>query len=50
VAAVLPLRSLDLKYAIEIIRYHTRRNDVAYKSHRKKRLAQAKTLKLKVPL
>jgi hypothetical protein len=46
IVAVLPLRSLTLQGAIEIVRYHTRRNDIAYKSHRKKRLAMARAIKI----
>jgi hypothetical protein len=39
VAAVLPRRTLTIQQALELIRYHTRRNDVAYRSHRKRILA-----------
>ena len=46
VTAVLPHRSLSLQGVIEIVRYHTRRNDIAYKSHRKKRLAMARAIKI----
>jgi hypothetical protein len=46
VVAVLPLRSLTLQGAIEIVSYHTHRNDIAYKSHRKKRLAMAQIIKI----
>ena len=38
-AAVLPLKSLDIGEALEILRYHTIRNHRAYLSHGKKRLA-----------
>lgn len=44
VASVLPLRSLTIQGALQIIDYHIRRNDIAYKSHRKKRLKEAKDL------
>lgn len=50
VAAVLPLRSLNKKEAIEIIKYHTYRNHVAYKSHRKKRLELLENLKIEMSL
>jgi hypothetical protein len=46
VITVLPLRSLTFQGAIEMVRYHTRRNDIAYKSHRKKHLALAKAIKI----
>jgi hypothetical protein len=36
IAAVLPLRSLELRGALEIVSYHLRRNDIAYRSHEKK--------------
>jgi hypothetical protein len=45
VVTVLPLRSLTPRGAIELVSYHTRRNDIAYKSHRKKHLAMAKKIK-----
>ncbi len=46
IVAVLPHRFLSIQGVIEIVIYHTRRNDIAYKSHRKKRLAMAKALKI----
>ena len=49
-AAVLPLRTLTVSGAIRIVRYHTRRNHVAYVSHRKKAIAKAKLLKRKMTL
>lgn len=36
VAAVLPHGTLTISCAPEIVRYHTRRNGVAYWSHRKR--------------
>jgi SRSO17 transposase len=48
VAAVLPLHSLNLKGAIEIVKYHTHRNFVAHRSHRKKKLAKLRSPKTKV--
>ena len=48
--AMLPLRSLSMEGAIEIVEYHLQRNLVAYKSHRKKRVMIAKELKANVSL
>jgi len=39
-----------LKGAIEIVKYHTLRNHIAYISHRKKAVARAKALKINVSL
>ena len=50
IAAALPLRSLTLEGAIQMVRYHTLRNYVAYVSHRKKAIAKAKSLKIKMSL
>ena len=50
VAAVLPRHSLNLKGAIEIVKYHTHRNFVAHRSHRKKKLAKLRSQKTKVSL
>ena len=47
VAAALPLRTLTVKGAIEIVKYHMLRNYVAYVSHRKKAIAKAQSLKIK---
>ena len=44
IAAVLPLRSLSRTGAIEILKYHTRRNHVAYTSHRKRRIELARKM------
>jgi len=43
-ASALPLKSLTRKGAAKIVRYHLKRNLVAYTSHRKKRIAMAKRL------
>jgi hypothetical protein len=43
---MLPLKSLSLEGAMEIVEYHINRNLVAYKSHRKKRLKLAKKLNI----
>lgn len=50
IATLLPVRSIDRAYALEIVRYHIVRNFIAYKSHRKKRVALAKYLNLQVSL
>ncbi len=47
---MLPLRSLSLEAAIEIVKYHLRRNLVAYNSHRKGRLKIADRLSINVAL
>jgi len=50
IAAVLPLASLNIKQALEITRYHTKRNFIAYQCHRKKNLEKAAMLLLDVSL
>lgn len=50
IAATFHLSSLNPVEALEIVRYHTRRNHIAYLSHRKKKLAQLKFIKLNVSL
>ena len=50
IAAVLPLRSLSLEDAIKLVQYYTRRNNVAYKAHRKRRVAKANSMGLQVSL
>ena len=47
---MLPLKSLTLEGAMEIVEYHINRNLVAYKSHRKKRLKLAEQLDINVSL
>ena len=43
-------RITDRVYALEILKYHTDRNYIAQKSHRKKAIAEANLLKIKVSL
>jgi len=50
VAALLPYRSIDRFYALEIVKYHTTRNYIAQKSHRKRAIAEAVLLKVKMSL
>ena len=50
IAATFPLRSLTSEGAIEMIKYYTHRNHVAYISHRKKAVAKAKALNMKLSL
>ena len=38
-ATVLPLRELDTQLALDIMVYHQQRNQAAYLSHRKRRIA-----------
>ena len=38
-ATVLPLREFDTQLALDIMVYHQQRNQAAYLSHRKRRLA-----------
>jgi len=46
----LPLASLNIKEALEITGYHTKRNFIAYQCHRKKNLKKAAMLLLDVSL
>jgi hypothetical protein len=47
---MLPLRSLSVEAAMEIVQYYLRRNLVAYSSHRKRRLKMAAELNINVAL
>jgi len=47
---VLPLASMNIKEALAIVRYHTKRNFVAYQSHKKKNLMKAEMLSVNVSL
>ena len=47
---MLPIRSLSVEGAMEIVEYHLRGNLVAYKSHRKKRVKLAEELNINVSL
>lgn len=38
-AAVLPRRAFDTQWALDILVYHPQRNQAAYLSHRKRRIA-----------
>jgi hypothetical protein len=50
IVAVLPLASLYIKQALEITRYHTKRNFIAYQCHRKKNLKKAAMVLIDVSL
>jgi hypothetical protein len=50
VAAMLPYNSIERAYALELLKYHTDRNCIAQKSHRKRVIAEAILLKIKVSL
>lgn len=50
IAAALPLKSLTIRGAIEIIVYHIKRNDIAYRSHRKRAIDEARAFGVNVSL
>ena len=50
VQAVLPIRSMTRKGALEIVKYTLKRNHIAYKSHRKKQIVIAKKMGIQVSL
>lgn len=47
---VLSINSFTWKGAIDMIKYHLKRNDIAYESHRKRKIALAKELDAQVSL
>ncbi|WP_033397936.1 hypothetical protein, partial [Desulfobacter curvatus] len=50
VQVVLSINSFTWKGAINMIKYHLKRNDIAYESHRKRTMALAKELGVQVSL
>lgn len=44
VQVVFSIRSITRKGALDIAKYHLKRNHIAYQSHRKRRVAVAKKL------
>ncbi|WP_300465401.1 hypothetical protein [Desulfobacula sp.] len=50
IQVVLSIRSITRKGALEIVKYHFKRNQIAYQSHRKRKIAFAKELGVKVSL
>lgn len=50
VQAVLPIRSLTPRGALDIVKYQLKRNNKAHQSHRKKQIAIAQDLNIKVSL
>jgi len=50
VQVVLSIRSITRKGALDIVKYHLKRNHIAYQSHRKKQIAVAKKLGVQVSL
>jgi len=47
---MLPYQSIERLYALELVKYHTARNYIAQKSHRKKAIAEAILFESKVSL
>lgn len=50
IASALPLNTLTVQGAIEIVVYHIKRNSIAYKSHRKRAIDEAQALGINVSL
>ncbi len=50
VQVVLSTRSITRKGALDIVKYHFKRNQIAYQSHRKRKIAFAKGLGIQVSL
>ncbi|MFT5728441.1 MAG: hypothetical protein ACI8PB_002595 [Desulforhopalus sp.] len=50
IAAVLPLASLSIRVALEIVRHHRKRNFVAYQCHKKRNLKKVEVLLANVSL
>ena len=50
VQVVLSISSFTWKGTINMIKYHLKRNDIAYKSHRKRNMALAEKLNVQVSL
>jgi hypothetical protein len=50
VQVVFSISSFTWKGAINIIKYHLKRNEIAYESHRKRKMARAKELHAQVSL
>jgi len=50
VQVVLSIRSITRKGALDIVKYHLKRNHTAYQSHRKRQIAVAKKLGVQVSL
>jgi len=50
VQAVLSIRSITWEGVLDIVKYHLKRNDISYQSHRKKQIAVAKKLGIQVSL
>lgn len=45
VCGVIPQRTCDAQWVLEVVAYWQQRNDVAYRAHRKRRIAQLTQLK-----